>query len=463
MESEESFEVTFKSRPSTPHHLEADRVATPALDPYSSSQASDIAQPVNQNQFDVIMSLMQNVNEKLLGMTNEYQKLREHVNNLEKEVKSPIYDRGDNHHFPNSRPIYSSQAPGQNQVHTDPLHELEHNYGCNPQDTHFPLYEMDRNENRVPNHFAQKPNHVTLKPQTFDGSEDFDEYLTQFEILCDLHGWDYRTKSLYLASSLTGGARALLSELNGDQRRDFNSLVKILNRRYGSVERSEMYRAQLKTKTRGSNETLPELAQSIKKLTRKAYPTADQTSISILALDQFIDALPDPEMRLRLREAKPRDINEAEILAIRLETYRLADAQRVRTAHEITSNEIDPISSLKQDNQNLRKDLQSLTQEIRALTRNGQKPTQNFAQNSHASYSNQGSYQNPYRPNYPNQKPTNYGPKPQGSPNQRNHSNGSNYPNNSRPFQPRRQGNYPMSNSGVGSRQFQGAGPNNSH
>lgn len=73
---------------------------------------------------------------------------------------------------------------------------------------------MDRNENRVPNHFAQKPNHVTLKPQTFDGSEDFDEYLTQFEMLCDLHGWDYRTKSLYLASSLTGGARALLSELN---------------------------------------------------------------------------------------------------------------------------------------------------------------------------------------------------------------------------------------------------------
>lgn len=163
---------------------------------------------------------------------------------------------------------------------------------------------MDRNENRVPNHFAQRPNHVTIKPQSFDGSEDFDEYLTQFEMLCDLHGWDYRTKSLYLASRLTGGARALLSKLNGDQRRDFNSLVKILNKRYCSIERSEMYRAQLKTKARGSIKTLPELAQSIQKFTRKAYPTADQTCISILALDQFIDALPDLEMRLRLREAK---------------------------------------------------------------------------------------------------------------------------------------------------------------
>lgn len=141
------------------------------------------------------------------------------------------------------------------------------------------------------------------------------------------------------------------------------------------------------------------------KLTRKAYPTADPTIISILALNQFIDALPDPEMRLRLRKAKPRDINEAEILAIRLETYRLADAQRVKTVHEITSNEIHHISSLNQDNQNLREDLQSLPQKIRALIRNGQKSTQNFAQNPHASYPNQGSYKNPYRPNTQTKNP----------------------------------------------------------
>lgn len=93
-------------------------------------------------------------------------------------------------------------------------------------------------------------------------------------MLCDLHGWDYRTKSLYLASSLTGGARALLSELNGDQRRDFNSLVEILNRRYCSIERSEMHRAQLKTKTRGSDKTLPELAQSIKKINPQSIPNS---------------------------------------------------------------------------------------------------------------------------------------------------------------------------------------------
>lgn len=56
------------------------------------------------------------------------------------------------------------------------------------------------------------------------------------------------------------------------------------------------------------------------KLTRQAYSTTDQSVLNILALEQFIDALPDPDIRLRLKEARPPDINDAEIIAIRLET-----------------------------------------------------------------------------------------------------------------------------------------------
>jgi hypothetical protein len=55
-------------------------------------------------------------------------------------------------------------------------------------------------------------------------------------------------------------------------------------------------------------------------LTRCAYPGAPSVT-DVLALDQFIDALKDPDMRLRIRDARPYNINEAEILAVRLETY----------------------------------------------------------------------------------------------------------------------------------------------
>ena len=62
-----------------------------------------------------------------------------------------------------------------------------------------------------------------------------------------------------------GNARALLSELSTTRRRGFNSLVEILNGRFGSVERSELFRAKLKNRTKSDKESLSDLA----------YPTAD--------------------------------------------------------------------------------------------------------------------------------------------------------------------------------------------
>ena len=186
----------------------------------------------------------------------------------------------------------------------------------------------DRNENRGLSPFVPHTKEKT-KPRVYDGNEDFDDYISQFEIIADLNKWDYRTKSLQLAGNLAKEACGLLGELNEGQRRDYDSLVHALKMRFGSMERAEMFRTRLKVRTKGRNESLSELAQSIKKLTRQSYPRAEPGMTDILALDHFIDALPDPDMRLRLRESRPKDIGEAEILAIRLETYKLADTQRI--------------------------------------------------------------------------------------------------------------------------------------
>lgn len=90
---------------------------------------------------------------------------------------------------------------------------------------------------------------VRIKPQYYDGTEDLDEYLSQFEIVSELNKWNYETKSLYLASSLRGDARTLLIELSQMERRDFQSLVRILNIRFGSLNRAEIYKATLQTET----------------------------------------------------------------------------------------------------------------------------------------------------------------------------------------------------------------------
>ena len=227
---------------------------------------------------------------------------------------------------------------------------------------------------------------ANVKPKSYDGSEDFGDYLSQFEIIADLNQWDYSTKSLQFASALTGQAVGILGELTPTNRRDFDSLVKALNTRFGCVERSELYRAKLKVLKQEKDQDISQLAQAVKKLTRQAYPNADQNMMEILSLDYFIDALPNSEMRLRIRESRPKNITEAETLAIRLNTYQLAESNQSKTVNAVkgqrsTSN--DPILSCLKDIQKsltdnfgkLQKDLGQI--KYRTGQRNG-----NFQQNN---------------------------------------------------------------------------------
>jgi hypothetical protein len=88
--------------------------------------------------------------------------------------------------------------------------------------------------------------------------------------------------------------------------------------------------------------------------------------LNVLALDHLIDALPDPDMRLRLRESRVKDIGEAEIMAIRLETYKVADAQRqsVNTVQGIAS------SMPKSENQEIISLLQNIQHMLRGNNQN---------------------------------------------------------------------------------------------
>ena len=169
-----------------------------------------------------------------------------------------------------------------------------------------------------------------LKPQTYDGGDDLDEYLTHFNLVAELNGWDYETKSLFLASSMIGATRTLLCELEPRLQRDYDAIVRALQNRYGSLHKAEFYRSQLQSNMLEKNESIPELAHSIRKLTGKAYPSAPSEVVELLALDFFTDALPDSDIRLRVREIGPKSISEAERIAVRLATHKQADKSRGR-------------------------------------------------------------------------------------------------------------------------------------
>ena len=137
---------------------------------------------------------------------------------------------------------------------------------------------------------------------------------------------------------MTGDACSLLNELDPEGRRDYDTLVEKLANRFGSVHRSKIYRTQLKSRSRNRGESIPELAQAVKKLVRQAYPGVNKDVIETLSTDNFIDALNDSEIRLRVRELGPKTLAEAERTALRLESHKIADKQRSRLVGQVETN-----------------------------------------------------------------------------------------------------------------------------
>ncbi|VDI54332.1 Hypothetical predicted protein [Mytilus galloprovincialis] len=222
----------------------------------------------------------------------------------------------------------------------------------------------DKNNSHIPNIRRSKSDiSCKIKPQIYDGSDDLEEYLTQFNLLAELNDWDPKTKALLLASSLSGSARAILNEITDGELHNFECLVNALKSRFGSINRSEVFRAELQTRVRFKNESLPELAQAIKKLTRRAYPGTSPLVRDTLALDSFIDAIPETEVRLRLREVGPKSINEAENIAVRLEALRVADIRKGRNVRIVDIETVQE-PDLKREINEIKQSIESLTSEV---------------------------------------------------------------------------------------------------
>ena len=72
-----------------------------------------------------------------------------------------------------------------------------------------------------------------------------------------------------------------------------------------------MHRARLRSRERGREETLPELAQAIRWLTQLAYPDAPTSLRETLARDFILDALPESDARSRIHQTKLKTLREA--------------------------------------------------------------------------------------------------------------------------------------------------------
>ena len=74
---------------------------------------------------------------------------------------------------------------------------------------------------------------------------------------------------------------------------------------------------------------MAELGQEIRRLTSLAYPKAPSDVRETLAKEQFVDALVNSEMRLKIKQARPVDLNDAVRHAVELEAFYRAESKQL--------------------------------------------------------------------------------------------------------------------------------------
>jgi len=77
----------------------------------------------------------------------------------------------------------------------------------------------------------------------------------------------------------------------------------------------EKFQNELRCRPRARNETLRELAQDVQRLMALAYPGERSSLSEHIARDAFLSALDDAELKLKVREREPIDLDAAVKLA----------------------------------------------------------------------------------------------------------------------------------------------------
>ena len=200
-------------------------------------------------------------------------------------------------------------------------------------------------------------NRPVVMPESFAAldSEEWDSWISHFEDCAVINGWSDERKAQFLAVRMRGAALLQLQGLATSVRENYTTLKGALREKFVPKERIELHKAEFRARHRERDEKLPDLASSLRRLVSRAYPEAVLDLQDSLAKDQFIDALEDREIRMKLRESGPKTLDEAVSRALQIEAMYEAESRRgkgrsVRVVQESSKSENSELLELIKQN-----------------------------------------------------------------------------------------------------------------
>ena len=192
------------------------------------------------------------------------------------------------------------------------------------------------------------------KPNSYDGKSNWSDYKVHFEIVAQLNGWSSEIKALKLISCMQNEALAAIGDINTNCPPSYSELINTLTRRFAPENQTELYKTQIDTRIRKRGESLPELAQDIKRLVRLAYPKAHQEVLDSLAYRSFREALNDYDLAWALTQSNIDAVDDALNLALKYEAFhsshRIPNLRKLAEVSEVNANYNSPKTHFKGGN-----------------------------------------------------------------------------------------------------------------
>lgn len=149
-----------------------------------------------------------------------------------------------------------------------------------------------------------------IKPDSYSGSSDWDEYYSHFEDCVELGGLSEKDKCLTLAASLRGPARTFYISLTIAERRNYDILVSKLQQRFGCTRQQSRWLSRFESRKRLPCESIAMLGDELRQLSQKAYTNLDPRAQEALALNQLYKSV-SLEMKCRCIDKECATISDA--------------------------------------------------------------------------------------------------------------------------------------------------------
>ena len=156
-----------------------------------------------------------------------------------------------------------------------------------------------------------------MKPQTFNGDEDWESYLSHFEVCAELGRWSHQDKALYLAACLRGNAQVYYMTLKVAERSSYHTLTVKLGQRFGNTRQQPMWISRLEARMRKPNETVAELGDDLRRLAQRAYSNMNHDAREMLALNQLYKSV-SPDLKYKCISENCTSVTKAVSI---IETY----------------------------------------------------------------------------------------------------------------------------------------------